>query len=399
MNPITVDSCRAIDDGSPLRVVLDGEAVGSVGRGRGSTDADLIDSDVIDADGLFVAPGFVDLQINGGFGIDLTADPWGMWELGRHLPSTGVTAFQPTIISSPSSVREAALAAIRDRPVGYVGAEPLGLHFEGPMLAPARHGAHEPTALRPADPALVATWSRPGGISMVTLAPELPGAAEVIHLLTSRGIAVSMGHTEATVAETTAAIDAGASFVTHLFNAMAPLHHREPGIVGTALTDDRLTVGLIADGVHLDPRTASIAWSALGPDRLVLVTDAVAEMGDGDLPTAAPDEAAGRGAVTNGDGVLVGSVLRLDQAVRNLVAWTGCDPADAVRCVTATPADAVGAVDRGRIVPGAPADLVLLDDDLTVAVTICRGEVAHVAESAIDRVPPPLLDGSSTWRS
>jgi N-acetylglucosamine-6-phosphate deacetylase len=222
----------------------------------------------------------------------------------------------------------------------------------------------------------------------------------VIRLLTSRGITVAMGHTEATVAQTTAAIDAGASFVTHLFNAMAPLHHREPGIVGAALTDDRLTVGMIADGVHLDPRTVSIAWSALGPDRLVLVTDAVAAMGTGDRRPDDVGDAAGRAAVANEDGVLAGSLLTIDQALRNLVAWTGCDAADAVRCVTATPADVVeGAVGRGRIVPGSSPDLVLLDDDLAVAVTICRGEIAHVAESAIDRIPPSLAERSQTWRS
>ena len=289
---------------------------------------------LLDAAGLCVVPGFVDLQCNGGFGIDLASEPERLWELAALLPRSGVTAWLPTIVTGPPEVRARALAALRAGPPPALAdvplATPLGLHLEGPFLAPDRRGAHDPAWLRPprrlgrlppvrpsrprglglvpaasrtwrpatptpAGPASsrlfpgalqgaeelaaeVAGWSPEAGVALVTLAPELPGALDLVRALAGRGVVVSAGHSSATAAQAEAAIDAGVRYVTHLFNAMAPLHHREPGLAGVALTDDGVAAGLIADGIHVDARAVRLAARALGP-RLSLVTDAVAAQG------------------------------------------------------------------------------------------------------------------------
>ena len=178
---------------------------------------------------------------------------------------------------------------------------------------------------------------------------------------------------------------------------MAPFHHREPGLAGVALADDRLFVGVIVDGVHLDPRAVSVAWQSLGADRFVLVTDAVSAMGavDTEQVLGGARVSTEHGAVRNDAGVLAGSVLTMDAAVRNLVEWAGCDLTDAVRCATANPARAVRSTDRGALVSGARADIVLLDDDLDVVITMCAGEIAFVRDDAVDRVPTWRREGST----
>ncbi len=347
---------------------------------------------VIDATGLWVAPGFVDLQINGGFGIDLAADPEAMWELGRQLPATGVTAFLPTIVSGPETIRRRALSAALDRPPDHLGADPVGVHLEGPMLAPSRPGAHPPDRLRQVDPEVVAGWSRDAGLIMTTIAPELDGACEVIEALCDQGVVVALGHSAATAEEAERGIDSGASMVTHLFNAMSPLHHREPGLAGVALIDERVTAGLIADGVHLDPRAVTLVLAAVGPDRLALVTDAIAAMGapDGEHRLGDTSVITDDGAPRNADGTLAGSTLTMDRAVRNLVAFTGCHVDTAVRCAATTPARVARLAGRGTLTEGSVADVVMLDPDLHVAMTICRGRLAHVAEGLSDRLPAQL---------
>jgi N-acetylglucosamine-6-phosphate deacetylase len=335
---------------------------------------------VLDAAGLLVVPGFIDLQCNGALGIDLTAEPERLWETAAKLPRWGVTAWLPTIVTSPADVRDRALKTLA-APSGTVGATPLGLHFEGPFLNPERRGAHAPAHLRLPDQAAIAGWSREAGVALVTLAPELPGALDMVRALVDRDVVVSLGHSAATSAEALAGVAAGARSVTHLFNAMSPLHHREPGLAGVALTDDRLSVGVIADGFHVDPRMVDLAVRALG-DRVVLVTDAVAALGVppgevrlGDVSSVFDGES-----VRLADGTLAGSVLPLDQAVRNLRTFTGgrAELDQAVRAVTAAPARLLGLEDeRGALVPGAVGDLVLLDPDAEVVATVIGGVVVH----------------------
>ena len=328
----------------------------------------------LDAAGLVVAPGLIDLQCNGAGGIDLATEPERLWEIAVLLPRWGVTAWLPTIVSGPAEVRRRALGALRAGPPDGIArgryAVPLGLHLEGPFLAPPHRGAHRREHLADPDPAVVAgeDWSAAAGVALVTLAPELPGAVDVVRDLVERGVVVSAGHSGATAGEATAAADAGVTYVTHLFNAMRPWHHREPGLAGVALTDPRLTVGVIADGVHLHPTTVAVAAAALG-SRLSLVTDAVAALGT----AVDPADAAG---FRLDDGTLAGSTLPLDRAVRNVVAWAGVPVASAVAAATATPAGVLGLADRGTIMPGAVGDLVLLDRAGEVVATVIGGRVA-----------------------
>jgi N-acetylglucosamine-6-phosphate deacetylase len=373
---------------SDLRVA-DGRIVG-LDPGVSSEVADVV---ALDVGGLIVAPGFIDLQVNGGHGIDLTTElgerPQRLWELAEHLPSQGVTAFLPTVISSPAASLDAALRARDLRPDRHLGAEPLGLHAEGPMLAPTSRGTHDPRQLRTPEASIIHGWTRDAGIAMATVAPELPGALEVIGRLVAREVVVAVGHTDATYEQTVAALDAGARAGTHLFNAMSGWGGRAPGAAGALLTDPRATVGLIVDGVHLHPATVVAAWRLLGPDRLALVTDAVAAAG----ATGDTSSLGGRsvtivdGVVRDAEGALAGSVVTLDRALRELVATTAADPFVALRTVTSTPATLLGEHDRGRIVPGARADLVVLTPDLEVVATFVAGRLA--AHPRPDLLPAP----------
>lgn len=334
---------------------------------------------VVDASGLRVVPGLIDLQCNGALGIDLATEPERLWELASLLPRWGVTAWLPTIVTTPPEISERALAALAAGPPdGWQGAVPLGLHLEGPFLAATKRGAHRETLLRAPTRDAGARWSRSAGVAMVTLAPELDGAAEMIRSLAERGVVVSLGHSAATAEQARAGVDAGASSVTHLFNAMAPLHHRAPGLAGVALTDQRLHVGLIADGVHVAPEVVAVAQAALG-DRLVLVTDAVAALGMGTGPQVLGGASVrvDAGAVRLADGTLAGSVLSLDQAVRKLVAFTGCPPEVAMAAASTAPARLLGDDARGSLRVGARADAVLLGLDLQPVVTIVGGRIVY----------------------
>jgi N-acetylglucosamine-6-phosphate deacetylase len=325
------------------------------------------DTERVDAAGRLVAPGLIDLQCNGGHGIDLTAEPERIWELAELLPRHGVTAWLPTIVSSPVEIVERAMATLARRPAGFSGAEPLGLHLEGPALNPLRRGAHPVGVLRLPTADLVAGWRPDRGVALVTLAPELAGGLDAVRALQAAGVVVAAGHTDATTEEMIGALDAGVTAITHLFNGMVPFAHREPGPVGVALTDARVTVGVIADGVHVHPMAVAAAYAAIGASRLALVTDAVAPMGLADAPDAA----------RLADGVLAGSTLTLDQAVRNLVAFAGCAPHHALACASSTPAALLRSADRGCLVAGATADVVVLTPTLDVTTTVVAGHIVH----------------------
>lgn len=347
----------------------------------------------IDATGLTVAPGFIDVQINGGFGIDLCHDPERVWHLAELLPQHGVTAFLPTIISSGPGARQAMVASVRHRPAASFGAAPIGVHFEGPMLNVARRGIHPADQLVGPGVDLIAGWTRSGAVAMVTLAPELPGALEIIAELVRRDVIVALGHTDANELQTRAAIDVGATAVTHLFNAMAPLGHRDPGLVGVALAGEELVLGLIVDGHHVDPTVVAATWNARGPHGVMLVTDAVAAMGQppGRFEVAGVPVVVADGAIRDAAGTFAGSVLRMDEAVRNLVDSTRCDVADALLSASATPARVLRDQRRGVLEPGRLADIVMLDDELRVQLTMCAGRVAYVTDSARARLDSTLL--------
>jgi N-acetylglucosamine-6-phosphate deacetylase len=334
---------------------------------------------VVDVAGKYVAPGFIDLQLNGGWGHDFTSDPASIDAVARRLPATGVTAFLPTIVTAPVEVRHRALDTMATIEVSEsaLGAVPLGLHLEGPAISPSRPGAHDPRWIGPPAPDEIGTWRRDRGVAMVTLAPECAGSLDLIASLAAAGVVVSVGHSECSAAEFAAARDAGVGMVTHLFNAMGPFSHRDPGVVGSALAGD-LFAGLICDGVHVDALAVVVAWRALGAARLVLVTDAMAALGLDVSETRLADVAVfiDETGVRTGDGVLAGSNLTLDTAVRNLVAFTGCSPAEAIMTVTRNPASVLGIDDRGTISLGARADIVVLDQSLRVVQTFVGGELA-----------------------
>jgi N-acetylglucosamine-6-phosphate deacetylase len=223
------------------------------------------DAAVIDAGGLIVAPGFIDLQLNGAFGDDFTHTPDTIWRVAAGLPRWGVTSFLPTIITSPlSQAAQAQETLDGGAPAGWLGSIPLGLHCEGPFLNPQKKGAHNPAHLRLPTLADVAAWSPENHVRLVTLAPELPGALAVVKELAARGVVVSAGHSMATYSEAKAGFAAGIRYGTHLFNAMPPLEHRAPGLPGALLSDPAVTIGIIPDGIHVHPAMVALAWAAKG---------------------------------------------------------------------------------------------------------------------------------------
>ena len=337
--------------------------------------------------GRIAAPGLVDLQVNGFAGVDLmTADADEVRTVGRSLAGYGVTAWLPTLITAPAEATDAALDVLASvvpvTPGDWSGdgAEPLGVHLEGPYLSERRLGTHRAEHRRDPDAAELAGWRARGPVVAVTLAPELAGGLGVVKALAGAGLLVSVGHTDATAEQAHAAFDAGARTVTHLFNAMSPLHHRAPGVPGAALGRSDVVVQLVVDGHHLAPDVVRTAWAAAA-GRVVLVTDATAAAArpEGEYALAGVALQVRDGAVRNGDGALAGSALTLDVAVRN-ACELGIDPAAALVAATSAPADLIGRPDLGRLVPGRRADLVVLGDDLALRDTLLAGRL-------VDRTP------------
>ena len=358
----------------PGYVAMTGGRITDVGAGPPPADPD------IRLDGGVLVPGFVDLQVNWFYGTDLVdGDPAGWARVVQRLPETGTTAFLPTYITAPVPELVASLRKARKIAAEVPkGARILGVHLEGPFLSRARPGAHRPDWMVPPSAAAVAELlaAGQGVLRLVTLAPEVDGALAAVATLAAAGVLVSVGHSDATARQVADAADAGARMVTHLFNAQRGLHHREPGVVGQALTDPRLTSGLIVDLAHVAASVCALAFAA-APGRICLVTDATAGAGMppgryvlGGEPVELPP---GGGAPVRRDGTLAGSALRMDLALANAVG-VGLGLAAAVAAATRIPADLIGRPDLGRLGPGAAADLAWLDDDLRPLATWAGGE-------------------------
>jgi N-acetylglucosamine-6-phosphate deacetylase len=329
-------------------------------------------------------PGFVDLQVNGAFGVDVASEPERLPELSRALLRTGTTAYLPTVISSPESLYEQALPVIAGNAGGPPdGAEVLGIHLEGPFLSLEKRGAHAAAHVARPDPGMLGRMLDLGPIRMVTLAPELSGAAGLIDQASSRGVAVCAGHSDAGFELAYSAFDGRVGGVTHLFNAMSPLHHREPGIPGAAFAHPRVSCGVIADGLHVHPEMVGLAFRMLGPDRLYLVTDAIAAAGApaGEYRLATRTVYSDGGVPRLGSGSIAGSVLTMEEAFRNILAFTGCTVPEAARMASTGPARLLGEDRRkGRLIPGYDADLTVLAPDLSVEAVWRAGR--HVYSKA-----------------
>jgi N-acetylglucosamine-6-phosphate deacetylase len=321
-------------------------------------------------------PGFVDLHVNGFGGIDfLSADADGYRAAGDALLETGVTAFLPTFITTPE---EQLLAALREVPAESDGPRILGAHLEGPFLSALRLGIHPAAARSNPDPELLERLLDGGPVRLVTLAPELPGASKLIEKLVSREIAVSAGHSDATAEQANAGFDLGVRSVTHLFNAMRPFHHRDPGIAGAALARPDVIVHLILDWVHVAPVTAAMVWQA-APGRVALVTDAVSGAGlaDGTYRLGDLDVQIRDGVARGQTGALAGSTLTMIEAVRNLHSL-GVPFEDALGAATEVPARVLRLPALGRIGVGLPADVVILSEELEIERVLVEGRARVV---------------------
>lgn len=341
---------------------------------------------LMDFPDLILAPGFIDIHIHGGTGRDaMEADESALAQIERQLVQHGVTAYLPTTVTAPQEkILEALdglgkLIATANKQPGR--AAPLGIHLEGPFISHEKRGVHPPQdLLAPSPQALDRFWqASAGNIRMMTIAPELPGAAETIRRARTLGVHSSLGHSNATYEQAQSGISAGADHATHTFNAMRALDHRDPGILGAVLDNDELTADIIADGIHVHPSVINVFLRIKGPDRAILITDAISATG---MPDGTYSLGGLEVQVSNGrceyQGKLAGSVLTLDRAIRNVMTFAGWQLQQAVRLATLNPAQRLGISDqRGLLAPGRRADLVVLTPGGEVVQTIIGGEIAN----------------------
>ena len=342
----------------------------------------------IPVDDMIVTPGFLDAHTHGGGGFNLhTDDPAEIAAFAAWAPSTGLTSFLVAVVGAPDALPEpqirAAVAACEQQ---GAGAEPVGVFLEGPYINVARRGAHLASWLRPPDLDEVNHLLEltAGHLRLITVAPELPGAPPVIRRLVEAGATVSIGHSDATYEQTLEAIRLGVTHMTHCCNAMRPLYHRDPGPLAAVALAPQVMGELIADGVHVHPAMAAIVEKIFGPERLVVITDAQPGAGK----EGATFEFAGqplhveRGAARLADGAIAGSILTMDQALRNALRMMGVSLSEAVGMLTLNPARAIHLDERkGRLRPGYDADLLLFSSDLTLQATFCRGQLAYASDA------------------
>jgi len=355
----------------------DGRIV-AIGGGLSAADAE-----VINAAGLTIGPGFIDVHVHGGGGHSFfTQDSDRIRAYAAWAPKNGVTSFLISTLGRDAEDTEATFSALSPVVHNTRGAEALGFHMEGPFINPVRHGAFPPEMLRAPvrEEFLRFQAAAQGHIRQVTLAPELPLALDLAGAISASGAIPSMGHTDATTEQCRAGFDSGIRHVTHLFNAMRPIHQREGGPIVSALLEDAVTCELIFDGAHVDPAALMMAYRILGPHRAVVVTDNLhlAGLGTESGRFAGEEVTVSGGKAAKADGTIVGSVETMDQHFRNTMRFLGINISTAFRLCSTNPARVAGAASRkGQLDRGMDADLVFLDGDLNVKLTLCRGEIAY----------------------
>jgi len=375
-NGRVVTPWRVLEKGA---VVIEGGKIVEVKEGFEPTEATIID-----AAGRTIAPGFVDIHVHGGAGHDtMDATPQAIQGMAEFFASHGVTGFLPTTVTAP---KEAILAAIENaalcqrEPTG--GAQVLGVHVEGPYISPSMPGAQPVQYIRPADPDEYREFFAWGNIRLITLAPEIPENRELIAYAVEHGATVAVGHSAASYDEVLAAVRLGLSHSIHTFNGMGGLHHREPGTVGAVLTCDEITAEVIADNIHIHPAVIKLLVRAKGVERTVLMTDAIraAGMPDGTYELGGQRVTVKEGVARIATGSLAGSTLTMDRAVRNAMTAADLPLAEALRMASHNPARVIGMEgEKGSLEPGKDADIILLDDELRVVLTMVGGQVVYQA--------------------
>lgn len=339
-------------------------------------------SEILDAQGLWVAPGFIDVHVHGGDGHDtMDATPQAIHSMARFFARHGVTSYFPTTMSAPAEAIARAIANVAACPQPEDGAQHLGVHVEGPYLSKDYPGAQNPDVLRLPDPQEYTGWFESGVVRLITAAPEIEGALELIDAGVRQGIEFAIGHSGASYEEVITAADHGVRQATHTFNGMLGLHHRRPGTLGGVLTDDRIYAQMIADGIHLHPAIVRLLARAKDPSRVILITDAMRAAGlpDGDYDLGDQPVTVQDGIARISNGSLAGSTATMDHVVRSTMQFAGLTLPQAVMMATTVPARAMKLSHKGIITAGGDADIVLLDDDVQVQATIVCGRVVYRA--------------------
>jgi N-acetylglucosamine-6-phosphate deacetylase len=342
-------------------------------------------AEVIDAGGAIVAPGYIDVHVHGSAGHDtMDGTREAIEGMARFFAAHGVTSFCPTTLTQPAADIMASVRAVHECMENPIegGAQPLGVHLEGPCIDAKKKGAQPEQHITTAAAIDYQQLFSLGNIKLITLAPEIEENKALIAFARSQGAAVVVGHSSATYEDIEEAVQHGLNHATHTFNQMEGLHHRKPGTVGGVLLLDEIYAEFIADGIHLHPAVVDMVVRLKGPERAVAITDAIsgAGMPDGDYELGGQAIVVKEGAVRLPDGTLAGSALTLDQAVRNIAEFTIAPLPEAIQMATLTPARSIGVANRkGSLEPGKDADIVILDDDLSVLKTMVGGEVVYEA--------------------
>jgi len=376
-NRMLITNCKLFDakpDEDTTSILIEDGLIAKIGSADGC-------ENTLDAEGRIIAPGLIDVHIQGAGGADvLDGTVEALTAISQTCARFGVTGFLATTVFKPDAGNEHLAVAADCVGRDLSGAALLGIHLEGPFISPVKRGMIQPDCICPPsrkvlDEILDATKGR---LDLMTIAPELPDCLPIIRSLVDSGVVAAFAHSNATYEETLAGFDAGISHVTHLFNAMAPCHHRSPGPLVAIFQTDRITAQIIPDGVHIHPAVLRFAFEMLGPERTVPITDGMQAigLGDGKFVYNGIDYESKDGTARYADGTLIGTALGLSQLLQRFVQFTNCPLDVAIRTAAQNPAELLGLGDRkGRIAPGKDADLILLDADLSVHATIVAGNV------------------------